>query len=181
MNTLLKHRIASSPFRWALFLGVIGAVLTGFILVNTVTSTNLGTTNIRLAAESFVSDADVVVEPHGILVGGGDAAVGTTQATATEMETGIVGKLANTALPQDNFAYSILVKEAAVNSFLAGEVYKIEVYSNNGTTNILRGTLYCKQDSVDAGAVEGCQAAVDLGSTTSIDDSYNVIVTQVAP
>ena len=151
------------------------------MVVNTVTTTNLGSTNIRLAGETFSSDPDVQIEPYGFGIGSDDSGVGTTQGTATEMESGVVGKFANTALPQDNYTYSVLIKEAAVASFAAGEVHKIEIYGGNATSNTLLGTLYCKQDAADDGAIEGCEAKVDQQSPITTFDSFDVIVTQVAP
>ena len=180
MNKSLSNKIASPWFRRALLLGLIGALITEIMVVNTVTTTNLGTTNLRLAGETFVSDTDVTIAPSGFGLGNDDTAVGATQVTATEMETGITGKYANTALPKDNYTYSVLVQEAADTSFQPGEVYKVEVYGGNSTSNILLGTVYCKQDAVDDGAIEGCEVVVDQQSATTTFDSFDVIVTQVA-
>ena len=180
-ENLSNYRIASLAFRRALLLGLIGALVMGIVVVNAVSSTNLGDTNLKLANESFSSDPDVAVLANGVQIGNDDSAVGTTQATATEMESGGAGKYANPFLTKDNYVYSILVQEAANASFQSGEVYKIEIWGGDGTGTTLLATVYCQQSSVDDGVKEGCEARADQGSASTVLDTFNVIVTQVAP
>ena len=183
MNASLRNKFASRSFRRSVLLGLFGgfAILMGVTSTYAISSTNLGTTNIKLASETFTADADVTVAAFGFGTGNDDTAVGTTQGTATEVESGGAGKMANPFLTKDNFTYAVLVQEAAITSFQTGEVYKIEIYGDDGTTNTLLGTVFCKQDSVDDGVIEGCQATVDQGSATDSKDGFSVIVTQVAP
>ena len=84
----------------------------------------------------------------------------------------------NNILKQNKYAYEFEVKEATVNSFQAGENFKIEVYMNDGTTNSLVATLYMKQDTVDDTSVEGVTVMADTASNNIVGDLFSIVVTR---
>ncbi len=68
MNLGIFNQATSKAVRRALILSVIGALFTGFMTVNTVTSTNLGNGTVKLATETFSDDAAEEYRPeHGFL------------------------------------------------------------------------------------------------------------------
>ncbi len=50
----------------------------------------------------------------------------------------------------------------------------MDVYSDNGSSVSLRGTLYLKQGTVDDALVEGVKVKIDTGFSTQIDDVWSV-------
>src|SRR3990172_6731707 len=81
MDAIVTH-FGTSALKRALLLGVIGALLTGFMVVNTVTSSSIGPSSgaIKLVGQTFADDSDITVPSSGIkVVPPTDAvAVGTT-------------------------------------------------------------------------------------------------------
>ena len=175
MNELIA-KAGSTALKRALLLGALGAVLTSFIAVQAVTSTNLGNGSVKLATESFSDDADVSVAGKGIMVVGANASAAGASAPGVEVDNTLPA--VRNALTKNNYAYEFEVKEAAVASFQSGENLKIEVYGDDGSTTTLLATLYTQQGSVDDVNVEGVTVTVDLGSTTVVHDNFDVIVTR---
>ena len=54
----------------------------------------------------------------------------------------------------------------------------MDVYSDDGLSVTLRGTLYLKQDTVDDGNVEGVKVKIDTGYSNQIDDVWSILVTR---
>ncbi|MEE9324581.1 MAG: hypothetical protein V3U90_03390, partial [Dehalococcoidia bacterium] len=122
-------RLKGNPLHWAIVLGLIGALVMGFVVASTVTSTNLGNTNIKLATESFVDDADTTVSGVGIVV----LASGASAQTSVEAFT-TFGAL-NNALTAGNYAYRFDVQEVVAASWAVSQTYEIKVYeTTSGTT-----------------------------------------------
>ena len=72
-------RIGVTALKRALLLGIIGAMLTGYMVVNTVSSTDIGPAGggaIKLASQTFSDDTQITVSSNGIKV------VPSTDATA---------------------------------------------------------------------------------------------------
>lgn len=172
-------RFGTTALKRALLLGIVGALLTGFMVVNTLTSTSIspaGGSGIKLAYQPFTDDADVSVVSKGVLVVGANAAAAGTTAPGVEVTIGLAA--VNNTLTKDNYAYRFEVKESGVNTLTAAENLKIEIYGDNGTTTTLITTLYAQQATVDATTVEGVTATVDLGSATVIYDNFDIVVTR---
>ena len=173
----LSMRFGATAVKRALISGIIGALLTGFMVAQAVTSTDLGSSSVKLVTESFTDDTAVIVTALGTGIAGstGGAVGGTSPGVEAVGPTlGVV----NSALTQGNYAYKIEVKEAAAGSWAASQNYKIEVYETTGSTTTLLATLYTQQGTADAGSVEGVTATVDVGSATTVPDSFDVIVTR---
>ena len=171
----LTMRFGATALKRALILGILGALLTGFTVANTVTSTTLGNASIKLASEVFTDDGDVAVAAVGILkVASTISAVGDS-GPGVNMALGLPA--VNTALTKNNFAYRFEVKEDTADSLLVGEDLKIEVYGDDGTTTTLLATLYAAGVAADGNA-KGVTATIDLGSTTVVHNSFNIVVTR---
>ena len=173
MNTLTR-RFGATAVKRALLLGVIGALLSGFMVAQAVTTTNLGTTTVSLAAQTFADDTTVTIASLGISVIGandgtpvGDTSPGVSITSALPEVT--------TAVTKNNYAYVFEVKESGVATLTATEQYKIDLYGDDGTTTTLLATFFMQQASPEAGAVEGVTATVDVGAT--VHDSYDIVVT----
>jgi hypothetical protein len=177
MRREFMSRVTPSALRWAILLGVIGALFTGFMLVNTVTSTSLGTSDVKLANETFSDDSDITLVRKGIkLVQTTTAAVGTSAPGQVEITSALPA--VNNALTQNNYAYEFEVKESGVTTLQSDENLKIEVYGDDGTTTTLLATLYTRQATVDDASVEGVTVTVDLGSATTAHDDFDIVVTR---
>lgn len=138
-------RLGGRTLRWAIFLGLIGALVMGFAVASTVTSTNLGNSNVKLATETFTDDADLSVVAKGIkLIQTTTAAAGTS---APGVEVASPLGVVNNALTKNNYAYEFEVKESGVATLQSGENLKIEVYGDDGTTTTLLATLYTQSRS----------------------------------
>ncbi|MEE9198671.1 MAG: hypothetical protein V3U26_02615, partial [Dehalococcoidia bacterium] len=175
---VLTSRIASAGFRRAILLGLIGAILTGFMMAYAVTNTNLGSQSLKLGRETFSDDTDVVIAAKRIFkLKNADAgpAVGDS---APGLEVVDTLPQINNALVRNNYAYEFEVKEAAVTSWQSGENFKIEVYMDDGSTTSLLATLYTQQGSVDDATVEGVTVTVDTGQTTIVGDSFSMVVSR---
>ena len=137
-----------------LFGFIIRAFLMSVTVAYTLTSTNLGTSTIKLAKETFSDDTDVVVASNGIykqrgtgLTASGDVAPGVESDNTLPVVTNGGGK--------NRYVYEFEVKEAASNSLSFGENLKIQVYLSDGASTSLLATLYMKQDMVNDVSVEG--------------------------
>ena len=84
----------------------------------------------------------------------------------------------NNALTKGNYAYKVEIKKASATSFQSGENLKIEMYGDDGSTNALLATFYSQQSTVDDANVEGVTVTVDLGSSSTIHSSFDVIVSR---
>jgi hypothetical protein len=172
-------RFGATALKKALLLGFIGALITGFMVVNTVTSGTIGPAGggaIKLSSQAFSSDTDITVTSVGVLVVGSATSAAGTSAPGVEATIG--NAAVNNALTKDNYAYKFTVIESGVNTLTAAENLKIEIYGDNGTTTTLITTLYSQQATADAANAEGITATVDLGSATTIYDNFDVVVTR---
>ncbi len=175
MNELAK-RFGTAALKRALLLGVIGALVSGVMAAQAVTSTNLGSNSVKLAVETFTEDSSVTVEAVGILKNSANDSATGDSAPGLEATAGL--PIVNNALTRGNYAYRVLVKEAAVDSWALNDAFKIEVYGDDGSTTTLLATLYTQQGVVDAVNVEGVTVTVDLGSSSVVHDSFDVVVTR---
>lgn len=180
MNTPFGNKIASMALTRATLFGLVGALLMTGVVVGyaNVSATDLGSGNeeISLAFNTFVNDAEVTVENStiGIVTAAasavGDSAPGVEAAVATFPAV-------NNALVVDNYSYSFDMRETAAGDWLVNEDFRIKVYGYNSTgpTSTLLGTFYTKQVTADAGT-EGVRVTVDLASSTSIPDHFDIII-----
>lgn len=174
---MTKPRMLSFTLRKAVSLGLIAALLAGFAAVNTVTSTNLGTESVKLSSETFSDDTDVNIIGKGVKIIEA-AAAAAAGGSAPGVEVTSVLPAVNNALVLDNYAYEFEVKEVGNTSFQSAENLKIEVYGDDGSSTTLLATLYSQQGTVDDASVEGVTVTVDLGSSTAIHNSYNIVVSR---
>ena len=65
MNFGHLSKIAPMALSQAILFGVAGAFLMGFMVVNTVTSTTLGSGTVKMATETFADDADISIVKKG--------------------------------------------------------------------------------------------------------------------
>ena len=172
----LVANVTSTAMGRALIFGVIAALLTsgGITIATTVTSGDLGTASVKLAGQAFSDDSDVVVTAKGIIVNGSSGSAVGTSASGVEVTSSLPA--VNNALTKGNYAYRVEITEAAATSFQSGENLKIEVYGDDGSTNSLLATFYTQQSTVDDANVEGVTVIVDLGSSSTIHSSFDVIV-----
>ena len=149
------------------------------MMVNAVTTINLGSGSIRLGRETFSDDTDVTAVSQRIFklrnadVAGpaGDSAAGVEAASGLPQ--------VNNNLTRNKYAYEFVVQEAALNSFQSGENFKIEVYMDDGTTNSLISTLYMKQVTlVDDGSIEGVTVVVDTGLSKTVGNTFSLVITR---
>ena len=169
------NRIATSTFRRAVLLGFISALLMGFTVVSTVGSTDLGTEQVDLSVNTFVDDADVTLANNDIII---------ITAAATASGDNPLGQEADDTLPAvnndlnlDYYAYTFELKESGATAWQSGENFRIRVYGYDasGPTTALLATLYTQQGTAD-GTVEGVTVTVDLGSTTTAHDHFDIII-----
>ena len=175
MNTLAL-KFGSTRVKRAIFLGVAGALVMSVGVVTTVTSSNLGTSNIKLATESFIDDPDVSVTAVGVLKNGANAGAAGTSAPGVEGNATLPA--VNNALTKNNYAYRFEVKESTIAAWQLGENFKIEVYGDDGATTSLLATLYTQQGTVDDSNAEGVTVTVDLGSSSTIHDAFDIVITR---
>ena len=175
MNTLIL-KLGPTAVKRAIILGVAGALVMSVGVVTTVTSTNLGTSNIKLATESFTDDPDVSITAVGVLKSGANAGAAGTSAPGIEGDDTLPG--VNNALTKNNYAYRFEMKESAPTVWQLGENFKIEVYGDNGVTAALLATLYTQQTTVDDATVEGVTVTVDLGSSNTIHDAFDIVISR---
>lgn len=174
--TSLTSRYGTSALTRALLLGLAGAFLAGLMVVNTVGSTDLGSSNVKLASETFTDDPDVVVSTVGVLKIASNASAVGDSAPGVEATSAIPA--ANNATTKNNYAYRFEIKESGVAAWQSGEDFLVEIYGDNGTTTSLLSTLYIQQSVVDDVNVEGVAVTVDVGSATIVPDSFDIVVTR---
>ena len=167
-------KVAPTALSRAILFGVAGAFLMGFMVVNTVTSTSLGSGTVKMATETFADDADITIVKKGVKL------IQTTiSASAGAPGVDVTGPTlanVNNALTKNNYAYEFEVKESGATTLQSAENLKIEVYGDDGSTTTLLATLYTQQSSVDDANVEGAIVTVDLGSATVVHDNFDIIV-----
>ncbi len=171
---VLATRFGTTALKRALLLGIVGALLMSFMVAQAVTSTNLGTSSVSLATETFTDDADVTVTAVGVGVVGSNTAAAGDSAPGVEIVDTLPA--VNNALTKNNYFYRFDVQESGIDTLGSAENLKIEVYGDDGSTTTLLATLYTQQVTVDAANAEGVTATVDVGST--VHDSYDIIVSR---
>ena len=182
MNAVMA-RFGATALKRALLLGVIGAMLTGFMVVNTVSSTDIspaGGGAIKLVGQTFSDDTQITVASNGIKVVPSTDAVAVGDTLGGEVEATDSLPEVTTAVTKGNYAYEFEVKESAVADWAAidgTDDLKIEVYGDDGSTTTLLATFYAKQGVLQATLIEGVTGTVDLGSSSTIYDTFDVIVT----
>ncbi len=177
MQTFVAN-LTSTAMGRALIFGVIAALLTsgGITIATTVTSGDLGTSSVKLTGQTFSDDADVTVTAVGVIVNGSTGSAAGDSAPGVEVTSSLPA--VNNALTKGNYAYKVQVKEASATSFQLGENLKIEVYGDDGSTTSLLATHYTQQSTVDDANVEGVTVTTDLGSSSTIHSSFDVIVSR---
>ncbi len=156
-------------------LAVIWAFFLSFTVVDASSFVSTGDTSSR-AAQAFTDDTDVIVTSTGIRkISSTIAAVGDS-APGVEA-TGALPQV-NNALIKDHYAYGFHVKEATPDSWRIGDNLKIEVYGDNGSSTVLLATLSVQQSKAEHTTVEGVSATIDVGSSNSIPDRFDIIVTR---
>ena len=175
MNMASGIRMAPDTLRFAFLFGVIGAILTGFVVVYTVNSSQLSTGDIRLSYETFVDDTIVTVSQVGIKIN--QTTVGAAGGSPLGIEADDTLPNVNNALTRNNYAYEFTVKEAAIADWQSGKNLKIEVYGDDGSNTTILATLYLQQSVVDDLTIEGVSVAVDLASQTVVHDNFDIVIT----
>jgi hypothetical protein len=181
MNASLKNRFASTAFRQAMLCGLIGALLTGFTVVSTVTSTNIGPAGggaIRLVNETFSNDTDVDVSFQRIFKLATADVASPVGDTAPGLEATSAIPQINNNLVRNKYAYEFTVREAAVASWSSGENFKIDVWMDDGTSNSLIATLYTRQVTVDNASIEGVKVVANGGLTNALGDVFKIVITR---
>ena len=101
----LTIKLGSKAVKRALFLGVIGMLLMSVTVVTTVTSTNLGSSSVKLGTEAFSNDTDVSIIAKGIKLIKTSAAAAGDSASGVEV-TSAMPALNNT-LTKNNYLMSL--------------------------------------------------------------------------
>jgi hypothetical protein len=158
---------------------MMGAVLAGFMLVNTFTSTSLGISPIKLRNDNFSNDADLGVSAKRLFKEISVVVAAGTDPPGVEATSGLP-RVTNgqSELLFARYLYRFEVKEAAANSLQAGENFKIEVYRDDGSSTSLVATLYMKQDTVDDASVEGVTVQAYTGLTDVLGDVFSIVITR---
>ncbi|MFQ6029261.1 MAG: hypothetical protein ACE5Q6_17430 [Dehalococcoidia bacterium] len=165
----------------AVLLGLVGAVLTGFIVVYAnIGATDLGggDESVDLSVNTFIGDTEVTVANSDISIVSASGPAAGTGPPGVEADVSTFPAVNNT-MTGDNYSYTFEMKETSNGDWLAGESFRIRVYGHDsaGPTTALLATLYAKQDTDNAAAaVEGVNVTVDLGTATSIYDHFDIIV-----
>ena len=171
----LTTRFGATALKQAFIFGMIGALLMRVVVVQSVSSTTLGSGSLKLDTQSYSDDSAVTIAAKGIkVIGSTDGTPGGTTSPGTAVSSSLPE--VTTAVTKNNYAYVFEVKESGDNTLTGSETYKIEVYGDNGITTSLLATFYMNQASAEALAVEGVTATVDVGSST--DNSYDIVVTK---
>lgn len=182
MDTIIS-RFGATTLKRALLLGVIGAMLTSYMVVNTVSSSDItpaGGGAIKLASQTFSDDTQITVVSNGIKIVPstdsspvGDTLGGEVEATSSLPEV-------TTAVTKGNYAYEFEIKESSAADWAetdGTDDLKVEVYGDNGSTTTLLATFYIKQGVLEGGSVEGVTGTVDLGSSSTIYNTFDVVIT----
>jgi hypothetical protein len=182
MDTIIS-RFGATTLKRALLLGVIGAMLTSYMVVNTVSSSDItpaGGGAIKLASQTFSDDTQITVSSNGIkLVPStdgtpvGDTLGGEVEATSSLPEV-------TTAVTKGNYAYEFEVNESSAADWAetdGTDDLKVEVYGDNGSTTTLLATFYIKQGVLEGSSIEGVTGTVDLGSSSTIYNTFDVVIT----
>ena len=167
--TALTTKFGATAVKRALLIGVIGAALTAFMVVNAITAETLGTGAIKLGNATFAVDADTTVTATGIIVNQAT----TTPDTSEEATIATFGAL-NNALNSGQYAYKFDVFESSAASWATSTTYTIDVYETTGVTTASLGAYNTLQAASDTGAVEGVTVTVNLGSV--VPDEFDIVV-----
>lgn len=174
-------KLTSKALYRAILLGILGAIVTGFIVAYAnVGATDLGggDENIDLSVNTFVGDVEVTVENSEVAIVTANASAAGSTATGVEADTATFPAVNNT-LNAGNYSYTFNVRETSDGDWLAGESFRIRVYGYDasGPSTTLLATLYAKQDTNNAAAaVEGVKVTIDLGLSTAIFDKFDIII-----
>lgn len=163
----------------SLFLSGVAALFSsGIIFAATVTYTDLGVGLIKLEQQQYDDDSYVVIEVSAAKIRKNrknESAVGDNS-PGLEAEASL--PKIQTSLVKKNYRYEFKIREASANSWQTGDRFKVDVYSDDGSSVTLRGTLYLKQDTVDDGDVEGVKVRIDTGYSNQIDDVWSILITR---
>lgn len=180
LTKIVSQYVAAT--RGAIVLGAAAAVITsavvGYTAINAtdINPGGAGDESISLAVNTYVADSDVTIDSPEISISTATAAAAGDSAPGVEGDDTFPA--VNDAITADNYAYQFVVKESGVATWSASEDFRIRVYAydSSGPTTTLLATLYAQQAVADGANVEGVTVTVDLGSTTSIYDSFDIIV-----
>ena len=170
-------RVALRPYivRGLIAFVAISVLSQSFMVVDASLFANGGSTSFR-ATQAFSDDAGIVVTSTGIRkISSTSSATG---GSPLSVEATSPLSAVNNALTQNHYAYKFQVQEASSSSWGVGQGFKIELYGDDGSSNSPLATLYIRQSQADPTNVEGVIATIDLGSSTSIPDRFDIIVTR---
>lgn len=180
--TVATRRPSRRTWRRVAALGALVVIIfCGVTVSGALTATDLagGTESIRLARETFVNGlGDLVdVDNHRLVLQAadenakGDTAPGVEAASSGYPDVG-------TALIQDNYSYVFDMHEVAADNWQVGDDFTIQVYGFDGVDSTLLGTLYSKQDTAEAGDIEGVMVSIDSGSTDQYAITFNIVISR---
>ena len=170
VGKLLKARVAVATalaFVTALF---------SVAVVSTVTSSSLGSSSIKLFAETFTDDSSVTIVGKAITKASGNVAANGTSPPGVEAAVG--NPKANNALAKRNFVYAFDVEETSADSWQLGDRFEVDVYMDDGVSTTLLATVYIKQDAVDDASIEGVAVEVDTGSSQVLGNAFSAVITR---
>ena len=157
-------------------LAIIGVLSQMFMVVDASSFASGGTTSFR-ASQTFSDDVDLVVTARGV------SKIGSTATASRGAGAGVEATSAlpavNTPLNRGNYAYQFDVKESSPAGLRAGERFRIEVYADYGSSTPLLAAIYMQQVTADDTSLEGLTITVDVGSSVSIPDRFDIIVTRL--
>lgn len=165
----LVEQFGPTAIKRAFILGVIGAFIISFMVVNAITAESLSSGSIKLGNATFAVDADTTVTATGIVVN--TAAVSSDN--SEEATIAAFGAL-NNALTAGDYSYAFDVFESGVDTWLASQTYTIRVWETTSGVTTSLGTYNTVQGTAVAATVEGVTITLNLGST--VPDEFDIIV-----
>ncbi len=166
------------------------AMLVALIATITITAAtlpvqNIGEDSVSIVHNTFSIDASVVISGELIVINSStESAIGNTRASAVEPT--MSSPAIRTPLTSDNYSYTFLLAEVSgscPNCWSSGEQIRVRVwgFDSGGSPQTVDltgggdGGLYISQSSEEAG-VEGVQVTIDLGTTQTKFESFDVLV-----
>ncbi len=173
------RRFGGSVMRRAVFLAAFPILFASLgVTYAAISATDLapspGDERVLLGVNTFVEDPDTTFDNADVLINSATSGAAGGTAPGVEATSALPG--VNTARSRGNYAYTFEVKETGNATWQAGEDFRIRVFSDDGGVTTLEATLYLQQAVIDDGSIDGVTVIVDLGSTTTIKDRYDIIV-----
>ncbi len=143
-----------------------------------ITATDLAPTPgdeaVLLGLNTFVADPDTEFASADIAISIASASAAGDSQPGVEADSTLPA--VNNPVTRGNYGYTFVVRETSNTAWGADEDRRVRIWSDDGTTTTLEATLYIRQATVDGGAIDGVTLTIDLGSTTTIDDRYDIVV-----